>query len=40
MKVLNDIDVKESVGIVCKTTRFGNFKILDYGGCNDVHIEF
>ena len=40
MKVLNDISVKESVGIVCKTTRFGNFKILGYGGCNDVHIEF
>ena len=40
MEVLNDINVKESVGFLCKTTRFGNFKILEYGGCNDVYIEF
>ena len=37
---LNDIDVKDSVGSVCKSKSFGDFKIVEYKGCYNVVIEF
>ena len=39
-KYLNDIDVKSSVGVVCKSKSFGDFKIVEYNGCYNVAIEF
>ena len=39
-KHLNDIDVKNSVGVVCKSKSFGDFRIIEYNGCKDVLIEF
>ena len=39
-KYLNDIDVKSSVGVVCKSKSFGDFKIVEYKGYNNVVIEF
>ena len=39
-KYLNDIDVKNSVGVVCKSKSFGDFRIIEYNGCKDVLIEF
>ena len=39
-KYLNDIDVKSSVGVVCKSKSFGDFRILEYKGYNNVVIEF
>ena len=39
-KYLNDIDVKSSVGLVCKSKSFGDFKIVEYNGCYNVVIEF
>ena len=39
-KYLNDIDVKSSVGVVCKSKSFGDFKIIEYKGYNNVVIEF
>ena len=39
-KHLNDIDVKNSVGVVCKSKSFGDFKIVEYKGYNNVVIEF
>ena len=39
-KHLNDIDVKNSVGVVCKSKSFGDFKIVEYNGCYNVAIEF
>ena len=39
-KYLNDIDVKSSVGVVCKSKAFGDFKIVEYKGYNNVGIEF
>ena len=39
-KYLNDIDVKSSVGVVCKSKSFGDFRIIEYKGYNNVVIEF
>ena len=39
-KRLNDIDVKNSVGVVCKSKFFGDFRIIEYKGYNNVVIEF
>ena len=39
-KYLNDIDVKSSVGVVCKSKSFGDFKIVEYKGYNNVVVEF
>ena len=39
-KYLNDIDVKSSVGVVCKSKSYGDFKIVEYKGCNNVVVEF
>ena len=39
-KYLNDIDVKSSVGVVCKSKSSGDFKIVRYKGYNNVVVEF
>ena len=39
-KYLNDIDVKNSVGVVCKSKSFGDFKIVEYKGYNNIVVEF
>ena len=39
-KYLNDIDIKSSVGVVCKSKSFGDFKIVSYKGYNNVVVEF
>ena len=39
-KYLNDIDVKSSVGLVCKSKSFGDFKIIEYKGYNNIVVEF
>ena len=39
-KYLNDIDVKNSVGVICKSKSYGDFKIVEYNSCKDVIIEF
>ena len=39
-KYLNDIDVKSSVGVVCKSKSFGDFKIVSYSDSKNVLIEF
>ena len=39
-KYLNDIDVKSSVGVVCKSKSFGDFKIVSYSDSKNVTIEF
>ena len=39
-KYLNDIDIKSSVGVVCKSKFFGDFKIVEYKGCNNIVVEF
>ena len=39
-KHLNDIDVKNSVGVVCKSKSFGDFKIVEYKGYNNIVVEF
>ena len=39
-KYLNDIDVKNSVGVVCKSKSFGDFKIVSYSDSKNVLIEF
>ena len=39
-KYLNDIDVKSSVGVVCKSKSFGDFRIVEYKGYNNTVVEF
>ena len=39
-KYLNNIDIKSSVGLVCQSKSFGDFKIIEYKGYNNVVIEF
>ena len=39
-KYLNDIDVKSSVGVVCKSKSFGDFRIVEYKGYNNIVVEF
>ena len=39
-KYLNDIDIKSSVGLVCKSKSFGDFKIIEYKGYNNIVVEF
>lgn len=39
-KYLNDIDIKSSVGVVCKSKSFGAFKIVEYKGYNNIVVEF
>ena len=39
-KYLNDIDVKSSIGVVCKSKSFGDFKIVSYSDSKNVTIEF
>ena len=39
-KYLNDIDVKNSVGVVCKSKSFGDFRIVSYSDSKNVMIVF
>ena len=39
-RYLNDIDIKSSVGVVCKSKSFGDFKIVSYSDSKNVLIEF
>ena len=40
MKYLNDINYKDCVGKVCKSTSSGDFKILTCNGARNVEIQF
>ena len=40
MKYLNDVNYKDCVGKVYKSTSSGDFKILKYNGASDVEIQF
>ena len=40
MKYLNDVNYKDCVGKVCKSTSSGDFKILKYNNSKDVEIQF
>ena len=40
MKYLNDINYKDCVGKVCKSSNSGDFKILKYNDAKDVEIQF
>ena len=39
-KYLNDIDIKSSVGVVCKSKSFGDFRIVSYSDSKNVLFEF
>ena len=40
MKYLNDVNYKDCVGKVCKSSNSGDFKVLKYNGSKDVEIQF
>ena len=40
MKYLNDVNYKDCVGKVCKSSNSGDFKVLKYNGGKDVEIQF
>ena len=40
MKYLNDITYKDCVGVVCKSTSSGDFKILKYNDNRNVEVQF
>ena len=40
MKYLNDINHKDCVGKVCKSSNSGDFKVLKYNDAKEVEIQF